>query len=114
MSVHKEHFVDASEQRGDGGYDYYYAYNLYTFETDRRQLTARRYDDDADEASFLCAAERRKRPAGWRSAQILPCIPYEDPLFQGAADHLINAEGVTRLSILLPSGYVSIDLAKIA
>lgn len=112
LTVRREHRVDASEQRADGGYDWYSAYSLYEFEQMDRKLSARQFDDEPTKAAFLSQESRRKRPSGWQASRNFEEVPYDDPLFVEAARHLIR-EGVEELSVLSSCGYIKVDRARI-
>jgi hypothetical protein len=109
MEVDKERFENAGEQDENGYYDYYYAGWIYRFRFGKQVLIARQYEDTPEEASFQ--GRQRKRRAGW-STRLFYAVPYDDPAFRQAVDHLRRHEGITRVHVLV-NRYVEVDLDRL-
>lgn len=88
MDVAVAHFLDASEQRPDGLYDYYYEGDNYTFSGGGDQVLVRTYDDQPGTAFFLR-----------RSCRQIP----ESSLAQEARQYL-SSRGVTTFKCIGSSG----------
>ena len=93
LQLSTSHHIDASEPDADGGYDYYYEYDLYLFSLGQWTLVVRSYSDEATQASVLSiqgnATESHK---GSGKASTGPrCLEFKDlkrPLVQQAKAHL--------------------------
>jgi hypothetical protein len=109
MRVTRKRFKDASEPDSRGRYEYYYSGVIYRFVFPDCALVARRYDDAAEEASFLRVEQLPKR-----TPMTFNKIPYRAAQFRKAVTYLRNRERIKSISVLLPRGYVEIDLKKIA
>ena len=53
MKIEVLHHIDCSEPDKNGMHDYHYEYDTYQFTDGNVSLTARSYDEDPEEASFM-------------------------------------------------------------
>lgn len=113
LNIEKTHQIDASDQREDGYYDYYYAYLLYTFTGDGRRIVARQYDVEPEKAAILNYSIQRQRGKKWGNPRLFEAIEYEDELLKNAVKYLIEDEGVKDVQILVSTGYTAIDLRRL-
>jgi hypothetical protein len=123
LRVKKEHFVDTSEQDDKDYWDYYYSYFIYTFsfkEKDR-EIIVRRHGDDDEEAEDVASFNSYRYWRKWKrrmcDTKLFQEIPDDDPLFQSAAEYLINQAGVRNLKILLSESdkpYMPIDFSNLS
>jgi len=109
MRVTRKRFKDASEPDSKGRYEYCYTGVIYLFVFPGCALVARRYDDTAEEASFLRIEQLPKR-----TPMLFTKIPYREAPFRKAVEYLRSIKGIESISVLLPRGYVEIDFKKIA
>ena len=97
IKLTKEQFADLGEGSGYSGW--YYTLDLGTV-----LYRVRRYQDSADEASFMSF---RRRDA--TADQEFDRVP-SDPDFQRAARHLWENLSISRLKVLTSSGYQNVPI----
>lgn len=90
LSVIEERYTEA-----EGG-----AYQQYVFKQGKREMRARRYDDEAERAAIV--DERRWSARGWTAWSAFERVPYFDPFFCAVVRHLLVQPGVDQVELLLP------------